>query len=85
MAWSDKVIESYPRNMDAASMLPLKLDGGVKLSWRDVFNTSHTRWGYITYGHEAAAKAEYPYFLWSGRIYYMKTGLGTGLTEDDVK
>ncbi len=58
--------------------------GPKLLYWKDVFNSSHKHWGYITYAREAAEKAAYPYFAWNSRIYVTIGGADTGFTEWDV-
>jgi hypothetical protein len=57
-------------------------------SWKNVFNTSTGHYGYITYGQEAAAKAGYPYFVWSGWVYVTSgpnAGQHAGVLEEEVK
>jgi hypothetical protein len=56
-------------------------------SWKYVFNTSLGHYGYITYGQEAAAKAGYPYFVWSGWVYVTSgknAGQHAGVLETEV-
>lgn len=62
----------------------MKLDSLTTLWWKDVFNADHKRWGYITYARDAAMNAAYPYFAWSGRVYFTGTGRDTSILERDV-
>lgn len=41
----------------------------MKLSWKDIFNTSHKQYGWIAEGAQAAANAGYQYYNWSGIIF----------------
>ena len=63
------------------------IPGVTPTSWKNVFNTNHTHHGFITYGQEAAAKAEYPYFVWSGWVYVTSgpnAGQHAGVLETEV-
>jgi hypothetical protein len=73
-----------PVNVGAQSMFPMKLDEIKSLWWKDVFNSSHKFWGYSKRARDAALAASYPYFSWSGRVWYTDTGRDTGLLERDV-
>lgn len=56
-------------------------------SWKNVFNTSTGRYGWITDGMEAAARAGYPYFVWSGWVYVTSgpnAGQHAGVMEKEV-
>lgn len=52
------------------------------LSWINVFNTSHRRYGFITYAQEAAKVAGYEYFCWNDRVYMSQDGSYTGYILD---
>lgn len=40
-----------------------------KLTWRDVFDSTKSWYGYITQAALVASNVEYEYFCWNGRIY----------------
>ena len=41
----------------------------MKLTWKDVFNSDHRRWGWIDNACEAALEAGYSYFSWNGCVF----------------
>lgn len=52
------------------------------LSWANVFNTSHKRYGFITYAQEAAKAAGYEYFCWNDLVIKAQDGTYTGYKFD---
>lgn len=52
------------------------------LSWANVFNTSHKRYGFITYAQEAAKAAGYEYFCWNALVIKSQDGTYTGYKLD---
>jgi hypothetical protein len=49
-----------------------------KINWSNVFNTSHHIYGDLATAWNAAKDAEYPYILWSDRVFETKEFKETG-------
>lgn len=63
------------------------IPGVSPTSWKNVFNTSTGRYGWVSDGMQTAAWAGYPYFVWSGWVYVTSgpnAGLHAGVMESEV-
>ena len=56
-----------------------------KPTWKNTFNGSLTRHGWIWVCHNVAQDCGYEYFIWNDRIYETKSANDTDLTIDDIE